>query len=354
MSFASVAGIGAAVGGLGSLASAGMSIAGGLGGKSTAGGVQLPPSWQMPNMTGAANNAYGDIGNLPATNYGQQFLPQYEQATQNLYNNPYAGMAQAGSMVGAGLGQNAALNSYGAGQGLQGQAAGLGGAAGQVLNTAFDPQSALYARTVQQLQDQTRASEAARGVSTSPYGAGVENKAMSDFNIDWAGQQLGRQTQGLGAAGTALGQGASLVGQGQNMMNTAGPQYNASSAMPYNTAQGIGQGQQQAISSLFSGGAQAQGLAQTPIQDYLSYIQAGNQAGGVANQTAGLGLQQAQLGFNQNQTLGSNIGAGLAGLGNQNNWNWLKPASGGTTNYSGVTPQTNAFWASGNQGPMPG
>ena len=49
------------------LASAGASIFGGLTGNSNAQNVQLPQMWQMPNMTPAANAAYGDIGSLPAT-----------------------------------------------------------------------------------------------------------------------------------------------------------------------------------------------------------------------------------------------------------------------------------------------
>ena len=49
------------------LASEGASIFGGLTGNSNAQNVQLPQMWQMPNMTPAANAAYGDIGSLPAT-----------------------------------------------------------------------------------------------------------------------------------------------------------------------------------------------------------------------------------------------------------------------------------------------
>lgn len=80
--------------------------------------------------------------------------------------------------------------------------------ANAVMNTAFDPQGALYDRTLQQVQDQQRVGQAARGITMSPYGAGLENKALSDFNIDWQNNQLGRQTQGLGAAQQAYGQSA--------------------------------------------------------------------------------------------------------------------------------------------------
>ncbi len=82
--------------------------------------------------------------------------------------------------------------------------------------------------------------------------------------------------------------------------------------MPYSTFTGIGQGQNQAINSLLGIGSQGQGIAQTPIQDYMSYLNSGNQQ---ANQIAGLGLQQNQMGFNQNQQLGAGLGQNLYGLG---------------------------------------
>ena len=77
----------------------------------------------------------------------------------------------------------------------------------------------------------------------------------------------------------------------------------------------------------------AQGVSAYPAQQNLAYLGVGNQAGSVANQNAQLGLNQANMSFNQNQTLGSNLGAGMAGLGNQNNWNWL----------SKVAPQQQPF-----------
>lgn len=97
--------------------------------------------------------------------------------------------------------------------------------ANAVMNTAFDPQNALYNRTQQQLQDQVRVGQAARGITSSPYGAGLENQAMSNFDIDWQNAQLGRQTQGLGAAQSSYGQSAqntqSSVQDWLNYMNQA-------------------------------------------------------------------------------------------------------------------------------------
>lgn len=316
------------------LVSGGIGIMGALGGKSTADQVQLPPQFNMPNMGPAANNAFTGIGNLPATQFGQQFLPQYEQATQNLFNNPYAPQFQQGAGVAGQMGQQGAQSAFQQGQTQTGYGNSLAPYAGQIMNTAFDPQNALYARTLQQLQDQTRAGESARGIAMTPYGAGVEGNTLSNFNIDWANQQLARQAQGAGAASGLIGQAGTQIDKGQALMNTAPGLYGQASGMPYQAAQTIGQGQQGAISNLFQGGGQAQNLANLPIQDYLAYLGAGNQAGQVANQGGQLALNQANMGFNQNQTLGSNLGAGIQGIGNAasnapSNWNWL---SGGSSN----------------------
>ena len=337
------------------LISGGLSAAGSIfGGKNTASNVQLPQSFQMPNMLPAANAAYSGIQGLPGQNLPGQFLPQAASATQGLLDNPYAAGAQQGANVAGGMGQQQAQGQYAAGQGLTGAGQSLLPYAQQIMGTAFDPQNALYARTVQQLQDQTRASEAARGIATSPYGAGVENKAMSDFNIDWQNAQLGRQAQGAGAAGNLTGAAGTAIGQGQGLAASAPGQYGAASAMPYNMAQTIGRGSVADVGQLFGVGGQAQSLAQQPIQDYLAYLGAGNQAGGVANQLGQLGLNQNQLAFNQNQTLGANLGAGIQGMGsafsNPNNMSWLNSVfSGGTNAFGGGTNTSpNLVYGPGN------
>lgn len=112
-------------------------------------------------------------------------------------------------LLGVGSGLNTMLNSKPAVDPAMTKA--LWQAGQQTYQTALDPQSSLYNRTAQQTQDQVRAGESARGITMSPYGAGVEGKAMSDFNIDWQNQQLQRQVQGLqgfsGAGNTAANAG---------------------------------------------------------------------------------------------------------------------------------------------------
>ena len=311
-------------------------IGGSLFGKSTAGDVNLPPMWQMPNMTEAANAAYGRIGQLPGQNLPGQVLPQFQDITQQLAASPYAPGFQQGAGVASGMGQQAAQGATSTGQYLQGVGQSLVPYAQQIGQTAFDPQNALYARTLQQLQDQMRAGQSARGIATTPYGAGLENQGLSNFNIDWQNQQLQRQLAGGQGMGSLTGQAGNLIGGGQQMISGAPGQYLAASGYPFATQQTIGQAGTGALSSLLGAGGQAQGLAQTPIQDYMAYLGIGNQAGGVANQAGLLGLRQAEMDFGQNQTLGGGLGAGLAGLAKPSNWNWLQSAGNQGGNIGGT------------------
>lgn len=111
------------------------------------------------------------------------------------------------------------------------------GAAGQMLNTGFDPQKALYDRTAQQLQDQIRVGQAARGTTMSPYGAGQEAQGMSNFNIDWQNNQLGRQTQALGTFGGYGGQAAGMGTSAANIGQQGVAQTQMPGLLPYQQSQ---------------------------------------------------------------------------------------------------------------------
>lgn len=264
-----------------------------------AGNLTPPPTFNMPNMGGAANTAFGDIGGLNQTygGLGAHVLPQASMTAQNLYNNPYASMGLGGALTAAPMGQAGAAAQFNTGASFLPYAQ-------QIMATGMDPQSQLYNRTLQQVQDQTRAAEGARGIQTTPYGAGLEADQLRNFNIDWQNQQLNRQTQAAGAAGQ-------LGTTGSNLMASAPSQYLQASMLPYATFSDIGSGQFGALSGLLNIGGQGQGLAQTPIQDYLGYLGAGNQAGSVANQAFANQLNQAKLGWGQLGQLGGGIGSML-------------------------------------------
>ena len=116
----------------------------------------------------------------------------------------------------------------------------------QVANTAFDPQKALYDRTANQVEQQTRGAQQAAGTAFGPYGAGIDANTMSNFNIDWQNAQLQRQLAGLQGMGQGfttagrLGDAASGELTGAQQMSALAPNLLMQAAsMPMNTVQGL-------------------------------------------------------------------------------------------------------------------
>jgi hypothetical protein len=187
-----------------------------------------------------------------------------------------------------------------------------------LIQQSFDPQQALYNRTVQQTQEQTRAGLEARGLDMSPYGAGVESSALSNFNIDWQNSQLQRElagAQGVGGLASGIGglagqmnQIGQTVGQlgtaGGNLLTGAGAmntsaaglqdfgasELKASSEMMGDTWNKILQGQKDNLEWLGQYGQQAAQPYQQASQNWQN----------IQNQF----LTANQQGFNQNQTSG--------------------------------------------------
>lgn len=300
--------------------SAGLGIVSSLGGLfgGSGGGSgstpQAPATYQMQNSGGADQNAYSGIGNLGQYNTYAPNLGQAGNITQGLVNNPYAGLYQQGANATAGLGWGTGLEQLGGGSSLINAGQGMLPYAQSILQTGFDPQSALYDRTLQQTTDQARAGLAARGLTMSPYGAGVENKALSDFNIDWQNQQLNRQNTAAQGAGYLTNSAGNAINLGQNV-GTLGLQTLTNAAgLPYATANTIGTNQMGALSGYGQFGQGASAIPQQQIADYLQYLSAGNQASGVANQGYANQLAANNQQFNQQQTLGKNLGSSLSGL----------------------------------------
>lgn len=98
-----------------------------------------------------------------------------------------------------------------------GQGQNMFAAGDHILNMGMDPQNALYDRTQNQVEQQTRAGQAARGIQTTPYGASVEGGVMKDFNIDWQNAQLQRMMQAIQGGATAYGAGGNAISGGQNL-----------------------------------------------------------------------------------------------------------------------------------------
>lgn len=252
----------------------------------------------------------------------QQLL--HGQQVNQLYNNGMAPM-QEGVAGMRGLADQTKTNyndlmAYQKGQlgNIQASQNNLYGSGNSVLNTAFDPQQALYNRTQQQLTEQNRAAQSARGIQMTPYGAALENSANQNFNIDWQNQQLGRQSQGLqaaqGAYGTAQGMGnsytstqaglqAGLNEQYSGLQNSANQQYsNYLGAMSQNSLANSALGLQFGQADI----ARAQGVM--GLQQGALNI--GDQAARSLSQAGlnGLNLNQ-QIYGNQNTALNNYLGA---------------------------------------------
>jgi len=250
-------------------------------------------------------NVYGQIPGLAgAATSGLQYLPQLmSSAFSPLYggmvnaaaDNPYYPQAMAGAQQGATLGGAGANSLYGAGQGI--------------LQQGFDPQSALFDRSQQQLLDQSNAVNAMSGIAGSPYAAGTTAKALGDFDINWQNQQLQRQATAAGAA-SPLFQAAPQLAYGSGQMPSQTYMSQIGNVLNALNAQGAaGSLGASAFPSLLSGAAGGLGQAQSLL---------GSSIGGLAS--SGLLPYQTGAGIANNALSGlnsqQNLLTGATGLGN--------------------------------------
>ena len=309
---------GAAVAGaVGSLTSKG----GGSGGQpmTAAGNVSNALGLQgILEQSGQQNNPYNQFGSDWASQYGQSqalgsqatnMANQFNAGAQQLYNTQQglSGQETAASNAYLNSGQQGAYQQamnqlqpgyYGAGQqafnignqlyGQMGQAQQYGN---QIMQTAFDPQNALYAQQFQQQQQQSDANQAMRGLATSGVGAELSNQADLNFNTNWQNQQLQRQVTGLQAY-DQNNQSIAGLGQGANQSYTTGLQdYTTGAGIPYNTAQ-----------TIYNNNQAANGNQQSALsaQQAAFLAQQNTAQQGYANQTAALTGQQQALANQQN------------------------------------------------------
>lgn len=273
-------------------------------------GSVTSPGYTNALQNTASNNVTDAISNVQNwANVGTGNVWNAYNAFNTEYNNPYASSALTGAQNASNLGTTAATNIYDIGSILAGST--LSGTlpyASQIAQTAFDPQSALYNRTLQQTQDQTRASEAARGISTSPYGAGLENDQLRNFNIDWQNTQLSRQAQGASALSSLYGTAATGAKTGASLMSEAPSLYYTSSQYPYQTQQTIGENEFNALKNLLSYASSGQNLAQTGVTDWINALNAGTSEQSTANQVYGNELKSNQQTWNQASQVGNALG----------------------------------------------
>lgn len=225
------------------------------------------PGWQQQGTTtlGDVNSMYGQLSGLAG---------QYAPVTSALGANPYASGAQAGAGQAGAAGVQQGQSLIDQSNGLYSQINGAMPYGQQLLNTAFDPQNALYAQEFQKNTEQERAGESARGIAMSPYGAGLENQSDQNFNLGWGNNQLQRQATGLGAWTNFIGGQTGAATQAGQLGQQGVSSIQQGSALPYNTYSDIQQGKLGALNAQ----ASALGLPQTAIADMLGYLNAGNSA----------------------------------------------------------------------------
>jgi hypothetical protein len=278
--------------------------------------------------TGVAGNLSG-LGDFLAR-MGQGLTPWAgDMLQQGSVQNPGTGGLIQNAQNVAGLGANAVGNMWDTGKSMVGAGQSLFPAVGSILNAGFDPQQALYERTQHQLQEQTRASEAARGLGNSPFGAGLENKAMSDFNIDWQNNLLSRMATGASGANSLLGPAGNLLTGGIGMMAQAPGMLSQTGSAPY-------QAGATALSDILrnkSTGAQGAGLLLDQSgRDVTGGASLMSQAPGLASSTSMLPYQA----FN---TIGGNVLGAL----NQYGQFWGSGHAAAPAAVAGLLPDARAW-----------
>jgi len=204
-----------------------------------------PATYQFQNQGAADSAAWSGIDKMgQQPNYGQQaydaFSPGFYGASGASGWDPQGTVAAGNYLTQAG----APLADYGF----------------KMLDQGIDPQNQLYDRSRQLLQDQVRAGQSSRGIAMTPYGAGLEGKAMSDFNTDWRNSQVQRSAQAAQGAAPLFQQMDKNVVTGQQLAMSA-PQQQA-----------------QLMQSLQSGGAATNVMQQQVLDNLFKYLSGGQSA----------------------------------------------------------------------------
>lgn len=280
----------------------------------------------MSNSWNAAQTALG----------GQQtaLSGQIGQAAQNyLGSGNQAQYLQAMNALVPGY-QSAGGSAFGLGNQLASQIPGAQAYGNQIMQTAFDPQNALYNQQNQLQQQQQLANQAQRGLTMSPVGAELSTQANQNFNIGWQNNQLQRQTAGLSAydannasiAGLAQGANQSYSQGLQDFTSAAGIPYNAAQQV-YTNNQAAYANQQQALAAQYAAQLAAQQAGQQGWTDQTTAFTGQQQA--LANQSNNLSAGNAWLQQQAQNAIGYYNGSvpsynqptasaanGYAGLGN--------------------------------------
>lgn len=262
----------------------------------TGGGASVPSVPQLPNQGPAADAALSAIMGMGNT-YAAT-LPMDLSYLNSVSDNPYDSTLLRGAVNASTAADQGGLAALMAG--LKGY-----GAADQVLNTGFDPRSALYNRTFQQNQQENMAANEAYGLGSSPYAAGLTNQANENFNIDWQNQQLQRQLQAL------QGYTQGTEGAGNQIQGAAG-MFNTAGQLPYQAYSKINADQLGALQAYQAALTGATAIPQQQIADLMQYLGMGVNAANVGvNAANAQNLQQQQAAAGLYPIVSGGVQAGL-------------------------------------------
>ena len=298
-----------------------------LGGGGGSSGGYSGGSYLPPNLGQAANNEMSLIPQVGNNNMYQQFLPNAQSSVYQAVNSPYYGQALGGAEQASQYGMQQGQQAVGAANQLYGQMGQIPGLEGQLVQSAFDPQSQLYNYLQAQNTNQTNADLASRGLGMSGAGAGIANQSNQLFNQNWQNNLLQRQlagVQGVGALNQSAGQlgtiGSNLGTQGTNLINQA-------SAMPYQTQLNALQSQMGLMNQAGQFGQGAMQPIQQQITDYNAYQGLGSPSTQFKQQSS---AAQGASAIAQpiSNAIGSAASSWAAGLGNSGGGNYYGGGSG--------------------------
>lgn len=309
-------------------------------------------SAMAPSTSGGGSSLYTPTGLGSADQSWQALMQQQQQA----YNGGNTGQLGANYQNAANTAGQQYFNlsnlsdTYGAALNAQGQNAYgaqnyLQQAGQQVFNQATDPNQAGYNLALTNLNSQTNAQQALRGLGNSAQGASEIANTDANFGINWNTQQVNNSIAGLGALGSAYNTAGSYGQLGNSDLSQAAGYYGAA---PGYTLQGGSTPYNAATQMTNNALGQAQGI-QNQNLNYLQYGQGvQSTAYNAANQNAqNMGATAAQGLGSLGQNLGSYFGSSGSGSGSSSS---LFGASGDMSGLAGSYGSTSDLGSAGNLG----
>lgn len=236
------------------------------------GGDSAPMPYTPANQAGADASYTSNLNALTAADQATLGTAStgYNQAYQQQINSPYAAQAQAGA-------NTAGANAYAAGTTDVANAQQLGSYAPALMQSGFDPQSAMYNQQLKGAQDAQSVANAQSGVAGSPFGAGMVGDAAQQFNLNWQASQAQRQQQAIAAL-------ASLYENQQQLAATGAQNQAAGAALPQQTYTDINNQNISALNSLVTGMGNASAPLVNDMNAAGNYLNIGQNSTKVADQ----------------------------------------------------------------------